>query len=86
MNTPSDMAAFGASEAACCKWPADTEYDRGCRAAFCEGAGWSADEIERLRALEPSLGAWLDMQSGSNANELYRVAMRHFGRTAVIPD
>jgi len=44
------MAAFGASEAACYHWPSDAEGDRQCREAFCMGAGWSAKEIDRLRA------------------------------------
>jgi len=44
------MAAFGASEAACYHWPSDAESDKRCREAFCMGAGWSAKEIERLRA------------------------------------
>jgi hypothetical protein len=42
------MAAFGASESACYKWPDDTDMHRACRAAFCDGAGWAAAEIERL--------------------------------------
>lgn len=50
MATKSDMAAFGASDAACYKWPGDGEVDRARRAAFCEGAGWAADEIERKDA------------------------------------
>jgi len=46
--TKADMAAFGASEAACYHWPGDSVDDRLCRAAFCAGAAWAAGEIERL--------------------------------------
>lgn len=48
--TKSDMAAFGASDAACYSYPEDTDVAKAQRAAFCAGAAWSADEIERLRA------------------------------------
>jgi hypothetical protein len=49
MSTAGDMAAFGASHHACYKWPEDTAEAKFCRAAFCEGAAWAADEIELLR-------------------------------------
>jgi len=55
-----EMAAFGASDAACYRWPGDTSEDRELRAAFCDGAAWAAEEIETLRAYakhERSLGA-----------------------------
>jgi hypothetical protein len=32
------MRAFGASDAACYKWPNDTEHDKACRAAYIQGA------------------------------------------------
>ena len=58
MNTKADMAAFGASETACYRWPMDTVEHRAMRAAYCDGAAWAADEIERLRAaLKPFAGA-----------------------------
>jgi hypothetical protein len=50
MNTPGDMAAFGANESACYRWPMDTAEHRAMRAAYCDGAAWAATEIERLRA------------------------------------
>lgn len=49
--TAGDMAAFGASHAACYKWPEDTVQARACRAAYCDGAAWAAEEIERLQAV-----------------------------------
>lgn len=46
MNDLATMLAFGASNAACYKWPADTELDKACRAAFCDGAASCASKIE----------------------------------------
>ena len=52
MSDIEKMAAFGASELACYRWPGDTAQDRACRAAYCDGAAWSAAEIDRLRPIE----------------------------------
>ena len=56
-----ELRAFGASDAACYKWPGDTELDRACRAAYIEGAastavqggeaGEVAELIDRLRII-----------------------------------
>jgi len=51
MTTDATMAAFGASDRACYDYPDDTDIAKAQRAAFCAGAGWSADEIGRLREL-----------------------------------
>ena len=51
MSNTETMAAFGASEEACYRWPGDSVDDRLCRAAFCAGSGWSAAEIDRLQSL-----------------------------------
>lgn len=45
MDDAATMAAFGASEAACYKWPDDTPEARTCRAAFCEGSAWAANAL-----------------------------------------
>jgi hypothetical protein len=42
-----DWAAFGASDAACYKWPEDTSEHKALRAAYIEGAAAQADLIER---------------------------------------
>ena len=51
-----EWAAFGASDAACHKWPDDTPEHKALRAAYIEGAAEQADlieqqakEIERLK-------------------------------------
>ena len=41
--TEADMRAFGASDAACYKWPGDTAQDRALRAAYIEGAADSSN-------------------------------------------
>lgn len=61
MNTTAEMAAFGASDAACYKWPEDTAEAKACRAAYCDGAAWAADEIERMRADDSTLRSKLWM-------------------------
>ena len=50
MANAGDMAALGASEGAAYRYPLDTPVHREARTAFCAGAAWAADEIERLRA------------------------------------
>lgn len=49
LPTAGDMAAFGASHHACYEYPQDTDIAKAQRAAFCEGAAWSADRIEKLQ-------------------------------------
>lgn len=44
-----DWAAFGASDAACYKWPDDTAEHKALRAAYIEGAAEQAELIEALR-------------------------------------
>ncbi len=47
------MRAFGASDAACYKWPDDTVEHKALRAAYCAGAaeyGGSAEILERQLA------------------------------------
>jgi hypothetical protein len=51
MTDTATMAAFGASDRACYDYPDDTDVAKAQRAAFCAGAAWSADEIDRLLAL-----------------------------------
>lgn len=53
MSKDGDMAAFGASEAACYKYPGADQQPL--RAAFCEGAAWAAEEIEKLKQEVSSL-------------------------------
>lgn len=44
-GSDADMRAFGASDAACCKWPDDTPEHRACRAAYVEGAAASSPSV-----------------------------------------
>lgn len=42
MNDLITTLVFSASDAACYKWPEDTELGKACRAAFCDGAVFNA--------------------------------------------
>jgi len=62
MGTPSDMAAFGASHVACYKWPNDTDIDKACRAAFCDGAAHATNHdalfeqmVKAMKAAKPEI-------------------------------
>jgi hypothetical protein len=43
-------------------------------------------EVERLRAIEGPLRAWVERQCAENAHCLYRAALKHFDIQPVIPD
>lgn len=50
------MVAFGASDAACVKYPEDTEAHRLARAAYCDAAAiTSVDFMEEITALQNAL-------------------------------
>jgi len=60
MSDLATMLSFAASDAACYKWPEDTEIHRACRAAFCEGAASNATAFEsNAKVIAALKGAFL---------------------------
>ena len=71
MNTKAEMVAFGASELACAKWPADTPEHRVARVAYCEGAHDAAasrpDPAELKRLIENVKTCWYGFAIGTHS-------------------